>query len=215
QPYVTLSFAQSLDAKIAGARGRQLILSGKESMIMTHWLRTMHDAILVGIGTALNDDPQLNVRYLPHPPETPYNLPRPIILDTDLRLSPTCKLLQNYQNGKARRPWVICAASDDATPKPKGTSASTTTAETTSTGHHHQYHPSEDIDKLLRKRSLEEAGARIIQVPTSRRRNVQGHADGTASRHLSIPEILTVLRDLGVRSLMVEGGAQIIRSFLA
>lgn len=37
RPYVTLTFAQSLDAKIAGNEGQQLILSGKESMIMTHW----------------------------------------------------------------------------------------------------------------------------------------------------------------------------------
>jgi 2,5-diamino-6-(ribosylamino)-4(3H)-pyrimidinone 5'-phosphate reductase len=35
--HVTLTFAQSLDAKIAGVGGKQLILSGKESMIMTHW----------------------------------------------------------------------------------------------------------------------------------------------------------------------------------
>jgi hypothetical protein len=35
--FVTLTFAQSLDAKIAGVGGQQLILSGKESMIMTHW----------------------------------------------------------------------------------------------------------------------------------------------------------------------------------
>jgi 2,5-diamino-6-(ribosylamino)-4(3H)-pyrimidinone 5'-phosphate reductase len=37
RPYVTLTFAQSLDAKIAGANRQQLILSGKESMVMTHW----------------------------------------------------------------------------------------------------------------------------------------------------------------------------------
>jgi 2,5-diamino-6-(ribosylamino)-4(3H)-pyrimidinone 5'-phosphate reductase len=37
RPYVTLTFAQSLDAKIAGSGGQQLILSGKESMSMTHW----------------------------------------------------------------------------------------------------------------------------------------------------------------------------------
>jgi len=82
RPYVTLTYAQSLDAKIAGVGGKQLILSGAESMLMTHWfaitsllsspqpqstllisshrMRTMHDAILVGIGTALNDNPQLN-----------------------------------------------------------------------------------------------------------------------------------------------------------
>lgn len=37
RPKVTLTFAQSLDGKIAGKGGKQLILSGKESMIMTHW----------------------------------------------------------------------------------------------------------------------------------------------------------------------------------
>ena len=37
RPFVTLTFAQSLDAKIAGQNGKQLILSGKESMMMTHW----------------------------------------------------------------------------------------------------------------------------------------------------------------------------------
>jgi len=37
RPEVTLTFAQSLDAKIAGVGGKQLILSGKESMVMTHW----------------------------------------------------------------------------------------------------------------------------------------------------------------------------------
>jgi len=36
-PLVTLTFAQSLDGKIAGSKGRQLILSGAESMLMTHW----------------------------------------------------------------------------------------------------------------------------------------------------------------------------------
>ncbi|KAJ7694992.1 dihydrofolate reductase-like domain-containing protein [Mycena metata] len=55
-PFVTLTFAQSLDGKIAGAGGKQLPLSGPEIMLMTHWLRTLH----VGSGTALNDNPQLN-----------------------------------------------------------------------------------------------------------------------------------------------------------
>ncbi|TFK41816.1 dihydrofolate reductase-like domain-containing protein [Crucibulum laeve] len=110
RPFVTLTFAQSIDAKIAGENSTQLILSGKESMLMTHWMRTMHDAILIGIGTALNDDPQLNTRYLPprSPAQPRYHLPRPVILDTDLRLPTTCKLLKNYQNGTGRRPWLIC-----------------------------------------------------------------------------------------------------------
>jgi hypothetical protein len=61
--HVTLTFAQSLDGRIAGKHGLQLRLSGEESMLLTHWMRTRHDAILVGIGTALNDNPQLNGKY--------------------------------------------------------------------------------------------------------------------------------------------------------
>jgi 2,5-diamino-6-(ribosylamino)-4(3H)-pyrimidinone 5'-phosphate reductase len=40
--FVTLTFAQSLDGKIAGVGGQQLILSGKESMVMTHWSFSRH-----------------------------------------------------------------------------------------------------------------------------------------------------------------------------
>ncbi|CAA7264850.1 unnamed protein product [Cyclocybe aegerita] len=180
RPHVTLTFAQSIDAKIAGAGGRQLILSGKESMVMTHWMRTMHDGILVGIGTALNDDPQLNVRHLAPPSGSgPHHLPRPIIIDTHLGLLPTCKLLANFQNGTGRRPWIVCSSIS----------------------------PEVEEDKQQRKGMLEEAGAKIIELPLSPRSSPPGY--------LPVPLILKALRDLGVCSLMVEGGARIIASFLS
>lgn len=37
RPYITLTYAQSIDGCIAGVGGKQILLSGKESMIMTHW----------------------------------------------------------------------------------------------------------------------------------------------------------------------------------
>ncbi|KAF8167335.1 dihydrofolate reductase-like domain-containing protein [Crassisporium funariophilum] len=184
RPHITLTFAQSLDAKIAGAQGRQLILSGKESMIMTHWMRTMHDGILIGIGTALNDDPQLNVRHLPLLPPTPYSLPRPIVIDTHLRLSPECKLLRNYKDGIGRRPWVVCSTTDTDT----------------------------DSAKERRKKVLEDAGARIIEIFES---GSSGTPNSVHSSHLPFPAVLQSLRDLGICTLMVEGGARIITSFLA
>ncbi|KAF8910163.1 dihydrofolate reductase-like domain-containing protein [Gymnopilus junonius] len=188
RPHTTLTFAQSLDAKIAGAEGRQLILSGEESMIMTHWMRTMHDGILIGIGTALNDDPQLNVRKLPPPNAMSYHLPRPIIIDTYLRLPPTCKLLLNYQNKVGRRPWVVC-----------GHVAAPST---------HSRLPADTAEtRLLRKQALEAAGARIIEIPMT------PTADGIGTR-LSIPSVLQTLKELGISSVMVEGGAQIISSFM-
>jgi 2,5-diamino-6-(ribosylamino)-4(3H)-pyrimidinone 5'-phosphate reductase len=117
-------------------------------------MRTMHDAILIGIGTALNDNPQLNgesvlsliernrsmhsVRRLPPSPEhRPYHLPRPIILDTGLRLDVSCRLLQNYQAGSGRRPWIMAAI-------PKATGAE---------------------EWFTRRNALETAGAIIIPVP--------------------------------------------------
>ncbi|KAJ7193350.1 dihydrofolate reductase-like domain-containing protein [Mycena pura] len=115
RPHVTLTFAQSLDGKIAGPGGAQLILSGAESMLMTHWLRTQHDAIIIGVGTAINDDPQLNTRHLPPAlPGERRHVPRPVVLDRSLRLPPTCKLLKNFAAGTGRRPWVIAAAPADA-----------------------------------------------------------------------------------------------------
>ncbi|HEX9595492.1 MAG TPA: RibD family protein, partial [Anaerolineales bacterium] len=80
RPTVTLSYAQSLDGSIALHRGEPLTLSGPESMAMTHRLRAAHDAILVGIGTVISDDPQLNVRLVEG------RNPQVVVLDSRLRL---------------------------------------------------------------------------------------------------------------------------------
>lgn len=60
RPRVTLTFAQSLDGKIAGPGSAAVAISGHDSLVMTHVLRTLHDAILVGVGTVLSDNPNLN-----------------------------------------------------------------------------------------------------------------------------------------------------------
>ncbi|KAF9294228.1 2,5-diamino-6-(ribosylamino)-4(3H)-pyrimidinone 5'-phosphate reductase [Linnemannia elongata] len=106
-PHVTLTYAQSLDGKIAGRHGQQLILSGAQSMTATHILRLKHDAILVGIGTVLNDDPRLTVRLtsedLPKG-SGPIRHPQPIILDSKLRFPTTAKLLLPTS---PTRPWIF------------------------------------------------------------------------------------------------------------
>lgn len=107
RPFITLTFAQSLDGKISKP-GQQILISGKESMAMTHRLRTLHDGIMVGIGTALVDDPQLNARYI----SSAINItqPQPIIVDPFLKLSPTCKLIKNYQNKAGKQVWLIASS---------------------------------------------------------------------------------------------------------
>jgi len=61
-PHATHTPAQGIDGSIASSRRIQLPLSNAESMAMTHALRGSHDAILVGVGTVIADDPKLTAR---------------------------------------------------------------------------------------------------------------------------------------------------------
>lgn len=95
QPFVTLSYAQTLDGTIGSANGERLHISGQESLVMTHALRAQHDAILVGIGTLLADDPSLTVRLVEG------QSPQPIIVDTHLRTPLQAKIWSH-----PKLPWI-------------------------------------------------------------------------------------------------------------
>lgn len=62
RPSVTVSYAQTLDGRLATAGGSSQWISAGDSLRATHELRASHDAILVGAGTACRDNPRLNVR---------------------------------------------------------------------------------------------------------------------------------------------------------
>ncbi len=100
-PFVTLTYAQSLDGSIAKAEGAPMVLSGDRSLEMTHQLRALHDGILVGIGTVLSDDPRLTVR------RSEGAHPRPIVLDSSLRLPTSARLLTGDGPGP-----IVCTAPD-------------------------------------------------------------------------------------------------------
>ena len=100
RPFVTISYAQSIDGSIATRHRRPLPISGRAAMQMTHGLRALHDGILVGIETVLADDPQLSVRLV----EGPH--PQPVVLDTCLR-TPLAARLLNRANGRS---WLVGAA---------------------------------------------------------------------------------------------------------
>ncbi len=98
RPLVTLSYAQSLDGCISTRRGIPTSISGPQALRLTHQLRAAHDAILVGIGTVLADDPRLNVRLVEG------KNPQPVILDSHLRMPVDARLMQGDLP-----PWIATA----------------------------------------------------------------------------------------------------------
>jgi GTP cyclohydrolase II len=159
RPLVTLAYAQSLDGSIASVDGRPLALSSAEALTLTHAVRAAHDAILVGIGCVLADNPRLTVRL------TPGKSPQPVVVDSRLRCPPSANLLSS--NGTS--PWIVTT---------------------------------EKADKK-RQELLEAAGARVVRVKSP-----------SASR-IDLSTLLATLASMGVSTIMVEGGARIITSFLA
>jgi hypothetical protein len=104
RPFVTLSYAQSVDGSIAIARGLRSALSGPESLRFTHALRAGHDGILVGVGTVLADDPELRVRLVDG------RDPQPVIVDSSRRRSrPSCS--RSRDDGPGSGPPAATAAS--------------------------------------------------------------------------------------------------------
>jgi riboflavin-specific deaminase-like protein len=156
RPFVTLSYAQSLDGSIAAKPGEQFMISGDSAARFTHQLRAHHDGILVGIGTVLADDPQLSVRLVAGED------PQPIVLDSHLRMPREAVLI------KSHTPWI--ATTDQA-----------------------------DSQRVS---EFEANGIRMLTLPAD------------YAGQVSLADLMVGLDQEGIDTLMVEGGAQVITSFL-
>jgi diaminohydroxyphosphoribosylaminopyrimidine deaminase / 5-amino-6-(5-phosphoribosylamino)uracil reductase len=159
RPNVTVSYAQTLDGRLATLGGSSRWISGSESLRFAHTLRSEHDALMVGAGTACKDDPRLTVRHVPGKD------PLRVVVDGALRIPLTAAVLAN---GAAR--GTVLAVTDRAPEAQREEAAS--------------------------------LGATVLRLPARE----GGRVD--------LGALLAELYAIGVRSVMVEGGAALITSLL-
>ena len=105
-PFVTLTYATSLDSHLSLRPGVQTALSGPETKALTHHLRLHHDAILIGASTAVADDPGLNSRL---PSATLEAQPQPVVLDPQFRwmLTADARAIATARSGRGKAPIVL------------------------------------------------------------------------------------------------------------
>ncbi len=109
RPFLALKYALSLDARLAEAPGVSTRLTSDDAIVEAHRLRAGHDAVMVGIGTVLADDPLLTVREW----KAPRVAPRRVVLDSDLRLPSGSRLAET-----AREVPLLLVAAADAPAEP-------------------------------------------------------------------------------------------------
>jgi len=158
RPFVLLKAALTLDGKIATASGDSKWITGPAARAQARGLRRLQDAVLVGIGTVLADDPLL----LPQP-----GLRRPfyrVVLDSRFRIPLASRLVQSAR----RTPLIVVGRNVNA----------------------------------AKRRALLAAGVSVL-------------VQGGASRRVRLPWLMRALLLQGIRSLMVEGGSEVLGAFLA
>jgi diaminohydroxyphosphoribosylaminopyrimidine deaminase/5-amino-6-(5-phosphoribosylamino)uracil reductase len=155
-PWVTARFGASLDGKIATATGESRWITSEAARLESHRLRQEHDAILVGAGTVIADDPELTNR-LPEAVRQPLR----VVLDSTLRIPPAAKVLSGLETS----PTLVV-----------------TTAQA----------------KQEALADLRRTGAEVLVVD----------AAGPEQR-VDLKQLLQLLGDRGILSVLVEGGAEV------
>jgi diaminohydroxyphosphoribosylaminopyrimidine deaminase/5-amino-6-(5-phosphoribosylamino)uracil reductase len=109
KPWVHAKWAMTLDGKISSKTGHSQWISGEASRRRVHELRGRMDAIIVGMGTVLADDPRLTVR-LPDDWTGPCRTPARVVVDSRLSLSPHSQLVQTAR----QTPTIVATVSPES-----------------------------------------------------------------------------------------------------
>ncbi len=101
RPFVTWKSAITLDGRVAARSGDSRWVTGEPARLEGHRLRDTHDAIVVGVGTVLADDPELTCR-LPRGRD-----PIRVVVDSHLRAPPTARVVAVAATSQAPT-WIVC-----------------------------------------------------------------------------------------------------------
>ena len=100
RPYVILKAGMTLDGKVATAQGESRWITGPRARQEAHRFRSQVDAVVVGIGTILHDDPTLTARLSDRPLKLASRQPLRVVLDSRLRTPPTAKVCTKQDRAK-------------------------------------------------------------------------------------------------------------------
>ena len=153
RPAITLKLAASLDGRIATHSGDSRWITGPQARRHVHMLRANHDAVMIGSGTAIGDDPDLSVRNLGLAGRSPVR----VVIDTSLRTPLASRLAKTA--GKSAT-WM-CHGPDAATVNWRKTGAKLIACNTIDTG---QIDLNDALEKLAAKgltRVLVEGGGQL------------------------------------------------------
>lgn len=106
RPFVAIKTAMTLDGKIASKTGDSRWITSPDARTYVHQLRNTYDAILVGIGTVLHDDPMLNTRL----DSDDYRDPIRVIIDSQLDLPMDSQIVRSSHE---QRSIVFCSSGAD------------------------------------------------------------------------------------------------------